>query len=333
LFQPSGQASFRGVQRTAAERGAAVRRVLLITLALNALVAALKLVHGTLTHTLSLRADGFHSLTDGGNNLLGLVGVWWSLRPPDSRHPYGHQKMEVLAASAVGVSLILVAWNVLGHAIERFQHVGPGPQPTLATIVILTTTLLANLFVARYEARRGRELSSAFLESDAAHTRSDVLVTLGVMFTVGAVHLGHAWVDWAFSCAIAVFILVTGVRVVSRNLDYLMDAAQLDEGLVRGIVGRVPGVASSHKIRTRGTPGAIRIDLHIQIARHLNVAQAHEVTHWAIDALKTQLDGVDDVVVHTEPADAAAEYPELPERMREISSGDAASRPGSPDHR
>jgi cation diffusion facilitator family transporter len=300
---------------TAARRGLEIRRVLILTLALNVFVAGLKLVYGTLTHTLSLRADGFHSLTDGASNVLGLVGIWWSVRPPDPKHPYGHERSEVLAASVVGASLILVAWDVVRGAVGRLGENAPSPAPDWGSVAVLLVTLGINVGVSRFEARKGKELSSPFLESDASHTRSDVLVTLSVLLTLGGVWLGYHWLDWAAACAIGVFILVTGVRVVMRNIDYLMDAAQVDERHIHDIVCRVAGVAGAHKIRTRGTPGAIRIDLHIQIARHLNVVQAHEVTHWAIDAVKREVEGVRDVVVHTEPAAEGAIYPDLPTRM------------------
>ena len=300
---------------TTTRRGLEIRRVLILTLALNLCVAVLKLIYGTLTHTLSLRADGFHSLTDGANNLLGLAGVWWSVRPPDEKHPYGHERTEVLAASAVGASLILMAWEVVRGALQRVGGDAVRAEPDLGSVAVLLATLFVNIGVARYEAKKGRALGSPFLESDAAHTRSDVLVTSGVLLTLGGVHLGYQWLDWVAACLIGVFILVAGVRVLMRNVDYLMDAAQVDEQRIHEIVCRVSGVAGAHKIRTRGTPGAIRVDLHIQIARHLNVVQAHEVTHWAIDAVKREVEGVRDVVVHTEPAAEGATYPELPPHM------------------
>lgn len=300
---------------TAARRGLEIRKVLLITLALNLLVAVLKLVYGTITHTLSLRADGFHSLTDGANNVLGLVSVWWSLHPPDEHHPYGHQRTEVIAGSLIGASLILVAWEVGRGALQRWSGVLEPPQPDAGSVVVLLLTLLINVGVSRYEARKAKELGSAFLESDAAHTASDVLVTLGVLVTLAGVWLGLDWLDGVAAVVLAAFILTTGVRVLMRNVDYLMDAAQVDEARVREIARSVPGVASAHKVRTRGAPGAIHVDLHIQIARHLDVVQAHEVTHWVIDAVKREIDGVRDVVVHTEPAAIGAAYQELPERM------------------
>jgi cation diffusion facilitator family transporter len=300
----------------AAQRGRAVRRVLWVTLALNVVVSIAKLSYGTLTHALSLRADGFHSLTDGSNNVLGLLGMWWALRPPDSKHPYGHEKIEVLSASAIGASLLLVAWNLVTSALTRLREGGVPPEVNLGTWVVLLGTLAINLFVTRYEAARAKALRSTFLASDAAHTWSDVLVTCGVLVSLVFVRLGQGWLDPIATCAIAVFILITGVRVISENLDYLMDSARVDVTQVQDIVRRIAGVASAHKIRTRGTPSAIRIDLHIQIAPHLNVRHAHEVTHWVIDALRRDIDGVHDVVVHTEPAPDDAAYPELPERMR-----------------
>jgi cation diffusion facilitator family transporter len=290
--------------------------VLLLTLLLNALVAGLKIAYGRATHTLSLEADGFHSLTDGGSNVLGLLGIWWSTRPPDSKHPYGHEKMEVLAASAIGASLILVAWGLVSSAIERLRHGGEAPDVQIDTWVVLLVTLVINIGVARYEGRAAKRLESTLLASDATHTLSDVLVTLGVLLTTALVKLGYPWLDPVATFGIAIFILVTGIQVISRNVDYLMDTAQVDEAKIREIVGRVPGVAGAHKVRTRGTPGMIRIDLHIQIAPHLNIRHAHEVTHWAINALKNEVGGVRDVVVHTEPATDEAHYPELPPQMR-----------------
>jgi divalent metal cation (Fe/Co/Zn/Cd) transporter len=93
----------------------------------------------------------------------------------------------------------------------------------------------------------------------------------------------------------------------------LADAAALEPEAVQEIVMKVPGLAGAHKIRTRGAPGDIHVDLHIQVARHLDVVAAHRVTHWVIDAIKAQLPGVTDVVVHTEPAAKGEPYNPMPQ--------------------
>jgi cation diffusion facilitator family transporter len=284
-------------------RNRAVRRVIAWTMVLNIIVAGMKIAYGYYANALSIRADGFHSLTDSANNVVGLVGVLIAARPADDNHPYGHQKFEILAAGVVGLSLIAMAYDVAKSAIVRLASDGTDlPRLDAGAFVVLVVTLVVNLGVARYEARRGRELESPFLTSDAAHTRSDVIVTCGVLFAVVLVRLGYPRLDMVAALAIAVFIAWTGVSVLRQNLAYLADEALVDPTRVDALALEVPGVASTHKIRTRGTPGKMYVDLHIQIAPHLNVVQAHQVTHGVIDAIKSAIPGVADVVVHTEPA-------------------------------
>jgi divalent metal cation (Fe/Co/Zn/Cd) transporter len=114
---------------------------------------------------------------------------------------------------------------------------------------------------------------------------------------------------------VAAFIAWAGITVLRSNLNYLADAAVLESAHIASIVRAVPGVASSHKIRTRGTPGAVYVDLHIQIARHLDVVQAHQVTHWVIDAIKREFPQVADVLVHTEPAAPNQPHNPLPDDL------------------
>jgi len=294
------------------QQSAQVRRVLLITLVLNAIVAAGKIAYGYASHSLSVRADGFHSLTDASNNLVGLVGVFLASRPADDEHPYGHAKFELLAAGVVGLSLLGMAYDVLKSAYERWTDGVRPPSLDAAVFVVLVVTLAVNLFVASYERRKGEELGSVFLLSDASHTRSDVLVTLGVILTVALVELGYPSLDVLAAIVIAGFIAWAGIDVLRSNLKYLADARALEPSVVEQVVLGVPGVAGTHKIRTRGTPGAIHVDLHIQIARHLDVVEAHRVTHWVIEAIKGQIPGVSDVLVHTEPAAPGQAYNPLP---------------------
>jgi len=295
-----------------AELGRRVSRVLWLTLGLNLAVAASKITYGYATGVLSIRADGFHSLTDSVNNLVGLVGVHFASRPADEGHPYGHTKFEVLAAGVVGLSLLGMAYDVLTSAAGRLFGDAPPPRLDALAFVVLALTLGVNLSVARYERRRAEQLGSPFLASDAAHTSSDVLVTLGVIVTVGLVEAGFGRLDAIMALGIACFIAWTGVQVLRQNLRYLADAAALEPEAVRALAVQVAGVAGAHKIRTRGAPGDIHVDLHVQVARHFDVVTAHRVTHWVIDAIKAGLPGVTDVVVHTEPAAEGQSFNPLP---------------------
>ncbi|HTM44312.1 MAG TPA: cation diffusion facilitator family transporter [Polyangiaceae bacterium] len=293
------------------EQGRAVRRVLWLTLGLNLAVAAAKIIYGIAVHSLSIRADGFHSLTDSTNNLIGIASIWMATQPPDAKHPYGHDKFEILAAGGIGVSLLAVAFDVGRGALERVFGGAPPPRLDNMAFVVLLGTLVVNVAVARYEKKRGVALRSPLLTSDAAHTSSDVFVTLGVILAVIFVRLGYGAFDLVAAAVVAAFIAFTGVRLIRENAGYLLDTALVPEEAVTTRALKVPGVASTHKIRTRGTPSSIHIDLHIQVAPHMNVVQAHKVTHWVIDAL-SEIPGVVDVVVHTEPARPEQTYTPLP---------------------
>lgn len=294
------------------ERARAVARVLWVTLGLNVAVAGAKIAYGYAANALSIRADGFHSLTDSANNLVGLLGVYIASRPADDNHPYGHQKFEVIAAGVVGLSLLTMAFDVARNGIGRLGKDLPPPALDDTAFVVLLGTLAVNLGVAYWEKKRGTALSSPMLLSDATHTRSDVFVTLGVLTTVVLVRAGYGVLDVVAAIGIACFIAWAGIGVLRENLGYLSDVALLDPARITEVATRVPGVASAHKVRTRGTPGSIYVDLHIQIAPHLTVVDAHRVTHWVIDAIKAAFSGVRDVLVHTEPARPDQPYAPLP---------------------
>ncbi len=297
-------------------RAAAVRRVLWVTLALNLAVAVAKIAYGFAANALSIRADGFHSLTDSSNNLVGLLGVAIASRPADEGHPYGHQKFEVIAAGLVGLSLLGMAYDVARGAITRLT--GPAAAPPdldAVAFVVLLATLAVNVGVSVWEHRRGLALKSPMLISDALHTRSDVLVTLGVLATVVCVRAGVVIADVVAALLVACFIGWAGIGVLRMNLNYLADSAILEPSEVVLAACEIPGVAGAHKVRTRGMPGRIYVDLHIQVAPHLTVGEAHRVTHWVIDHLKDRFDGVRDVLVHTEPARPEQPYKPLPKDL------------------
>jgi cation diffusion facilitator family transporter len=279
----------------------AVQRILLITLVLNLGVAALKLVYGWATDALAIRADGLHSFTDALNNVVALVAIWFASRPPDEDHPYGHRKIEFLAAGAIGLTLLAVAWDVLSDALGRLGGQGALPSIDTTAYAVLGGTWVVNLAVAIYEHRMGRKLNSPLLLSDALHTRSDVLVTAGVFGSVVLTRNGIPEADLGAALIVAGFVAWAGISVLRENLRYLTDEAPVDANRVREIANTIEGVLSTHAVRSRGGPGAVFIDLHIHVAPDITVVHAHDISHGVIDALKRELDGVADVTVHAEP--------------------------------
>jgi cation diffusion facilitator family transporter len=281
--------------------GSGVRRVLLFTLAANALVSAAKIVVGHLTGSLAMVADGYHSLTDGLNNVVGLVVTAFAYAPPDEGHPYGHRKFETAATLAIGLALLSVAYQVVEKALGHVKA-DRAPAVGLMSWLVMGVTLLANLLVTRYESREGRRLNSAYLLADAAHTRSDIYVTLSVVASFAGARVGLPWVDAAVASGIAAFIAILGVRILVGSFNALTDRAVLPADDVAATLRAVPGVLAWRDIRTRGEPGAVYVDLVVHVDGNLTLRAAHEVADRIEEALKAAHPGVLDVVVHVEPA-------------------------------
>jgi len=276
-----------------------IKRVLWRVLGLNFLVAGAKIAVGSLTGSLSMVADGFHSAMDGTSNVIGLVGITIAGRPPDDEHPYGHQKYETFATLAIGLLLLLTTWNILKNAITRLLE-GSSPEVTMVSFLVMFVTMGINWAVSRYEHQQGERLKSSVLLADSAHTRSDIYVSLSVIGGLVAVQLGWPWVDTVVALIIVVVIGKVGWEIIRRASNTLADSAVVDPGEVEKIARTVDGVISCHKIRSRGTDLATYLDLHIQVDRHLSLADAHYLGHQVQDRLQQQLD-LTDVVVHVEP--------------------------------
>lgn len=278
-----------------------VRRVLWITLLLNLVVSAAKILVGTLSGSMAMVADGYHSLTDGANNIAGLVITGYAYAPPDEGHPYGHRKFETAATLFIALALLSVAYHVIAEALSR-SSATEVPEIGPLAWAVMVVTLVVNMFVASYEARQGRKLQSSYLIADSAHTRSDIYVTLGVIASFAGARAGVVWMDGLVSIGIAVFIAYLGVQILVGSFHTLTDRAVIPTETLSPIVLAVPGVKDCREIRTRGGPGAVYVDLIVHVDGAMALRDAHDVADWIEAALMMHRPEIVDVVVHLEPA-------------------------------
>jgi cation diffusion facilitator family transporter len=246
-------------------------------------------------------ADGYHSLMDGANNVVGLVITTLAYRPPDPGHPYGHRKFETAATLAVGLSLLGVAYHVVTEALEQ---AGTPRLPAIGALnwAVMLGTLAVNMVVAAYEARMGRKLRSPYLVADAQHTRSDIYVTMGVIASFAGAQAGFAWADVAIAGGIAAFIAYLGVQILVGSFHTLTDAAVIPPSEIAPIVLEVPGVKDCREIRTRGGMDAVYVDLIVHVDGQMSLRDAHDVADRIEASLMMARPEIVDVVVHLEPA-------------------------------
>lgn len=277
--------------------------MLWIVLALNLLVAATKLVVGTMAGALSLVADGLHSVLDGSSNVVGLVGIAIASRPPDLDHPYGHRRFETLAALVIGALIAAGVVEIVHRIVDGLRSGHEPPDVTWATVGVVVATIGINLGISRYESRAGRRLRSSLLEADSKHTLSDAMAAGAVLLGFLGVALGAPWADLVAAGVVSIFIAATAFRILRSNLRVLVDEVQLDAQEVHRVATEVPGVHGAHHIRSRGTSDHVHLDLHVHLEPELSLTAAHAKTHEVIEALRHAFPEVADVVIHTEPAD------------------------------
>lgn len=278
-----------------------VQKILFIILLANLMVAALKIIVGSIIKSASMTADGFHSLSDGSSNVVGLIGVYFASKPEDEDHPYGHNKYETLASLLISIMLFLVAGKIILGAIERFKE-PVIPEITLESLMVLIFTLVVNIVVSIIEYRKGKELNSQILISDSMHTRSDIFISLGVLATLIGVRLGISpIIDPITSLIVAGFIIHAGYEIYKVNSFVLLDGVAIDSEEIKKIVMSFEEVKDAHKIRSRGTTNNLNIDLHIEVNPKLDVEETHKLVHDIEDAIRARFNKNLQVIAHVEP--------------------------------
>lgn len=281
----------------------AIRRVLWITMGLNLIATAAKLIVGYWTGSLSLIADGFDSVFDAASNVIGLVGIYIAARPADDHYPYGRRKAESMTALIIAMLLFLTTWELAKSAIERLRN------PALLQTEVntwsfgaLLVSIAVHMAVVWYELRAGRQLNSDVLVADALHTRADILVSVSVIGGLIAVKLGFPIADPIMALVVAVMIAKIGIDIVREISPTLMDVRAMPADQLEEIVKTVPGVISVHHVRSRGHGGAIYADLHIRVDADMSTDQAHAIAHEVQHRVRGNFPNVQDVTIHVEPA-------------------------------
>jgi cation diffusion facilitator family transporter len=223
-------------------------------------------------------------------------------RAPDAGHPYGHRKFEALASLGISLFLFITGYEIVSAVIGRLRQPREiHPEP--ATFLAVVFTVGVNLFVTRYERREGKRLRSLILLADARHTQSDVFASVGVLVSLVAAVFHVALVDLAVAVVIAGFIGYSGYLIVSGAFTVLADSQVIDPDHVVRIATQVEGVTHAHRVRSRGLPDDVHVDLHLHVPPNMSIAEAHALGHEASQRIRSEITGVTDVVIHVEPED------------------------------
>jgi cation diffusion facilitator family transporter len=273
----------------------------------NTALIVLKVVAGVLTGSVAIITEAVHSAVDLVASLVAYVSVRKAEEPADRSHPYGHEKVENLAAALEGLLIVFGAAIIIYEAINKLagnahvERLGIG-------IAVIGVSATVNFGISGYLYRQAKLTDSPALEGDAAHLRTDAITSLGVLVALVLVQItGADEIDAIAALVVAVAIVFSGVRLVSRSSRVLVDEALPEDELDR-IESAIQGHGASevighHKLRARRAGSRRYIDLHVQFARGTTLERAHQVSHELQGAIGKEVGGAD-VLIHLEPEDA-----------------------------
>ncbi|MGD9736780.1 MAG: cation diffusion facilitator family transporter [Solirubrobacterales bacterium] len=285
-----------------------------LSIASNSVLIALKLAAGALTGSIAILTEAIHSLIDLVASVIAFLSVRKADEPADADHPYGHEKVENLAANIEGI-LILVGAGIIVYEATHRLAVGSEVESLGIGIAVMAFSMLANLAVSGILSRTARRTDSPALEGDAAHLRTDALTSAGVLLGLALVEItGAVAFDSITALVVAVAIVWAGIRIIRRSSGVLVDEAlperEMDRVEAAIAAARTPEVAGYHKLRGRRAGSRRWVDLHVQFRSGTSLERAHEIAHRMRDEVEQEVPGAE-VLIHVEP-ETSLRQPERP---------------------
>jgi len=283
--------------------------VAISSLAAAVFLTVLKLAVGLWTNSLGILSEAAHSALD----LMAAGMTVWAVRlasqPPDSRHTYGHQKVENLSALLQALLLLATCGWIMYEAVRRLAAAeAPEVKANLAAFLVVLVSIGVDWSRSRALGRAARKYQSQALEADALHFTTDIfsslVVLLGLAGVAAAERGGPAWLfhaDTGAALVVAMVVVGLSLRLAWKAIDELMDTVPAHlQAQVKAALQQVPGLVEVDQVRVRRSGSKVFADVTVRILPTATLEQAHRLAHQAEEAVRRLLPGAD-VVVHVEP--------------------------------
>lgn len=281
-------------------------RVAFVTIFENVLLALGKLIAGLIGHSSAMISDAVHSASDVFSTIVVLIGVKLSSKESDKEHPYGHERLECVAAIVLAVVLLLTGLGIGYDAIKNILG-GNYKELTAPTVLALVAAIIsivakeAMYWYTRYYAKR---IDSSALMADAWHHRSDALSSVGALIGIGGAMLGYPVMDSIASLVIFFFIAKAAYDIFKDAIDKMVDHA-CDEETEKAIYDAVleqEEVLGIDMLQTRIFGNKIYVDLEIQLDENYTLKKAHDIAEEVHEHIEQNFPKVKHIMVHVNPA-------------------------------
>ena len=278
-----------------------------VTIIGNVMLSAFKLVAGIIARSSAMVSDAVHSLSDMLTTFVVIIGVKLSVRKPDKEHPYGHERMESVAALVLALVLmgtgVFIGWSGLSKIIAGVA--GDLPAPGLLALVAAVVSIVVKEAMYWYTRAAAKKTGSSALLAVAWDHRSDVLASAGAFIGILGARIGLPFLDPVASVIISLFIIRVAVNIFRDALSRMTDTScdEEFEGGLRGLALEQTDVLGVDTIKTRLFGDRIYVDVEISVYGAMSLFEAHNVAQKVHDAIEERYEKVKHCMVHVNPAE------------------------------
>ena len=277
-----------------------------ISILINLLLSAGKLAAGLLAHSGAMISDAVHSASDVFSTLVVIVGVKLSGKESDREHPYGHERMECVAAILLSGILLATGLVIGWEGIQKILSERAGLQaPGILAAAAALVSILVKELLFRYVRGFARKLDSTALMAEAWHHRSDALSSIGALAGILGARAGFPVLDPLASVVICVFIAKAAADIFRDAVDKMVDHScdEETEDAIRLCAVEQPEVERIDLLKTREFGNRIYIEMEIAVNGNLPLRQAHDAAERVHDEIERRFPKVKHIMIHVNPAE------------------------------
>ena len=281
-------------------------RVSVITIIGNLVLSVMKLLAGIVAHSNAMMSDAVHSASDVFSTFVVIIGIKLASEKPDKEHPYGHERLECVAAIILAIVLFMTGLGIGMEALKNILHGNymdlqvPGILAMIAAIVSIVSKEGMYWYTRFY----AKKIDSSALMADAWHHRSDAFSSIGALIGIGGARLGFPIMDSVASLVIFVFIVKAAYDIFKDAVDKMVDHSRDEEteGQIYDCVMKNENVLGIDLLQTRIFGNKIYVDVEIQADASYTLQEAHSIAETVHDDIERNFPKVKHIMVHVNPA-------------------------------
>lgn len=281
-------------------------KVSIITIIGNIVLSIIKLLAGIIAHSNAMISDAIHSASDVFSTFVVIIGIKLSAKEPDKEHPYGHERLECVAAIILAMVLFITG---LGIGIEALKNILHGNYsdlqiPGILALIAAIVSIVSKEGMYWYTRYYAKKIDSSALMADAWHHRSDAFSSIGALIGIGGARLGFPIMDSIASMVIFIFIVNVAFQIFKDAMDKMVDHSCDDETekQIYDCVMKNKNVMGIDVLQTRIFGNKIYVDVEIQVNASYTLQVAHNIAEAVHEDIEENFPKVKHIMVHVNPA-------------------------------